>query len=411
MATRFAAETDSYQVGLGSMPGGAAAWTVVTWVKLTAEWAGTRPAWAAAGAGGDYLGVGVDATPEAYAGAFSPYGVLVAEVEPLPAGVWYRTAAVGAADGTVTLWWGAGAAGELHSIASSPTALALVSVDTLYLGGSHIPGVWLDGSLANVKQYAALLTEGEIEAEWASWDAVRTADLVRHHRLQTPELADYSGNGWSLTAGATSPVLDADDPPITPAASTGALSGSTPSLAGLGGALAGQVRAVGALAGTVSSLAAPGGDLEGLVRAIGSVAGALPALGTPGGQLAGSGPVLGSLAGSVPALAVPGGQLLGLAGADGAAAGFLAPLGSPGGQVDGSVRTAAQLAGSLPLLAELAGHLIALEPTAGELAGALPPLAELVGVVVAPPAYPPGRWRAGSPTRAGRWSALMMAGG
>lgn len=70
---------------------------------------------------------------------------------------------------------------------------------------------WFNGRLMCVRMWAAVLTQAQIEAEWASILAVRTANLYADWPLLTVgDLRDYSGNGRTLTAGSTAVVAEAD---------------------------------------------------------------------------------------------------------------------------------------------------------------------------------------------------------
>ncbi len=101
--------------------------------------------------------------------------------------------------------------------------------ETIRIGDDPVAGEWLNGTVANVKLYGAALTQAEVEAEWGSWTAIRTANLIRHHTFQTAaETTDYSGNSNALTASGT-PTFDSDNPPIA-AAATGDGAGFLPIL-------------------------------------------------------------------------------------------------------------------------------------------------------------------------------------
>ena len=407
MATRFTAQTDMYAVASGAIPGNNEPSTLIAWVKLVGTWAGYRTAWAAHGGG--YVQVATDvggSVPTVYTSNSSD----IASGEAYSPGTWYRVAVLldpsgGGFGGRLMV--GEGAGGTLSVVDVASGAPATAATDTLYLGGSSFAGEWLDGSLAGVKMYSTLLSEAEIEAEWASWDAVRTADLVRHYRLQTPESTDHSGNGYALTTGSTSPSYDSDDPPIG-SSTEGALAGALAVLPAPGGQLAAQVTTQGVLSGSLAALSAPGGQLAGTLTSPGALAGALPVLPALGGQVAGALGSDGAFAGPLPVLPALGGQVAGGATSSGALAGTLPELGVPAGALAGAVGSDGAAAGALPGLPGLAGQLVgAAPPLGGELSGALAALAPLAGALVTH-APAPGRWTGGPPTRPGRWSGLAM---
>jgi Concanavalin A-like lectin/glucanases superfamily len=88
-------------------------------------------------------------------------------------------------------------------VATTPTILRI--------GDYHGGGYWWNGRVAAFKLWQAALTQAEVEAELASYDAVRTSNLLRVHKLQVPETTDYSGNGNALTVTG-SPSTEADPP-------------------------------------------------------------------------------------------------------------------------------------------------------------------------------------------------------
>ncbi|HKS46368.1 MAG TPA: LamG-like jellyroll fold domain-containing protein [Amycolatopsis sp.] len=74
---------------------------------------------------------------------------------------------------------------------------------------------WFNGRLAYVRVFGgtSVLTQAEIEAEWASTTPVRTADLWADWPLtDSTDLTDHSGNGHHLAAGSTAVSTEADPP-------------------------------------------------------------------------------------------------------------------------------------------------------------------------------------------------------
>jgi hypothetical protein len=128
-------------------------------------------------------------------------------------GTWYRVAITSPGVGSnVTLYHGA-ATGAFDTDATG-MSINTAGLSTLRFGESVWTGEWFNGSIANFKLYSAVLTVTEMEAEFNSWDAVRTSNLVRHHKFKDgPSTADDSGNGRTLSGG-TGTSTDTDNPPI-----------------------------------------------------------------------------------------------------------------------------------------------------------------------------------------------------
>ena len=155
---------------------------------------------------GHYTGTEADGTTmriDSAAGSFSGTSLTV--------GQWYRVAVTyNGTNGTAYYGLSGAALATVTGALSSGLTFAALGIGA---GGPSF-AYWLNGRIANYKQYSAVLTQAEIEVEFNSWNAVRTNNLVRHHRLQTPESADYSGNGNALSGGAGATA--AADPPIPP---------------------------------------------------------------------------------------------------------------------------------------------------------------------------------------------------
>jgi hypothetical protein len=83
---------------------------------------------------------------------------------------------------------------------------------TLFGRSSGDATEWFNGGLAYVRVWSAVLSQAEIEAEWASSTIVRTSGVWANWPLLT-DLTDISGNGRNLTAGTTA-LSTEDDPPL-----------------------------------------------------------------------------------------------------------------------------------------------------------------------------------------------------
>lgn len=100
---------------------------------------------------------------------------------------------------------------------------------------------WFNGGLAYVRIWSAVLTQEEIESEWASSTAVRSDDLWASWPL-SDDINDVSGNDRHLTAGTTALTTE-DDPPLgesdtvtgSAAAAFGALTGTAEGTRGTSG--------------------------------------------------------------------------------------------------------------------------------------------------------------------------------
>lgn len=208
MAVRFAGPTDQLTYS-GSLPGTAGGITVVFWVYLSvdrdANSCVTRLS--ASGTSIVYLTTGSDGTVMVW---FSLAGSIITAFNLAP-GAWHRIAATHAA-GTGTLY--------------TATATGATNVDTgtittgspgdLGIGGRG-PGDTsepFNGRVGAYKLYAGVLTQAEIEAEWQQMVPRRTAGLhAWYPLLDSSDRTDYSGNGRTLTAGATAATTE-DGPPI-----------------------------------------------------------------------------------------------------------------------------------------------------------------------------------------------------
>lgn len=154
---------------------------------------------------------------------------------------------------------------------------------TLFGRSAGDSGEWFNGGLAYVRVWSAVLTQGEIEAEWASATRVRTSGLWADWPMLT-NINDISGNGRHLSAGTTALTTE-DNPPLN-ASVTGtglaAFSGLTAAAGAVRGVVGSAAAALGGLAGAVSGVrrvngigAFAGGVLAGTAtgrRAVGGVA-------------------------------------------------------------------------------------------------------------------------------------------
>jgi hypothetical protein len=133
-------------------------------------------------------------------------------------GAWYHVAMTveGTGAGQVKVYVNGGAPVSFPGNPGIPS-------ERLWIGNSP-SGSWLDGGMADVKIYNAVLTGAEIQQEMNQFAPVRTADLNSYYPLQDAATAtlDASGNNLTLTAkGAlttdpSGPPLQAGTPLATP---------------------------------------------------------------------------------------------------------------------------------------------------------------------------------------------------
>jgi len=201
MAVRFKASTDAYTSSV--VPSGA--FTCTCWVQLVSDLNYWTPVWGIFNGTGvyRYLATNSDGTSFTFFGQGTnltgPNAVI---------GTWYRIGIV--VNGTnVTMYHGT-ATGELTTATGTAGTAA---ANEFRIGGSTYTNEVLNGRVAAMKLWQAILTPEEIVAELAQYQPRRTANLLRYHPFLKAETIDYSGNGNTLTAGSTATTTE-DGPPI-----------------------------------------------------------------------------------------------------------------------------------------------------------------------------------------------------
>lgn len=202
-----------------------------------------------------------------------------------------------------------------------------------------------NGRVAQVRIWDNVLTQAQIEAEWASSTPVVTSGLWENWPLATATDLTGTVNSRVLTVHGGGALTTEDGPPN--AGTTGTLQGDLPIL---GGSLAGNVVNPAVIAGALPTLA---GSLTADLRNSGVIAGALPTL---NGQVTGEVLNSGVIANALPTL---------------------------GGQLIAEVKNAAVITGDLPTLA---GQLSAVSFNPGLVVGALPTLGGGLQAVIRNPA-------------------------
>lgn len=215
MAVRFDAATDRVSYTASNPPDPATAFTVTMWVYLSVDRNdfSTLGRWHASSGGSTRLTLATGSSGETPC-IFSPgntSGVVAAET--LTVGQWSRVA-VTASGTSGTIYLADTNTGPTTS--STGTVSGGSAPDGLTLGGRapSDSSEWFNGRLAYVRLWSAVLSQAEIEAEWASTTPVRTANLWAHWPLAThTDLTDHSGNGRNLVAGSTATTTE-DGPPL-----------------------------------------------------------------------------------------------------------------------------------------------------------------------------------------------------
>ncbi|MFD5697447.1 LamG-like jellyroll fold domain-containing protein [Streptomyces lasiicapitis] len=119
---------------------------------------------------------------------------------------------------------------------------------TLFGRSAGDSGEWFNGGLAYVRVWSAVLSQAEIEAEWASATIVRTSGVWANWPM-VADINDVSGNGRNLTAGTTA-LSTEDDPPLSSSITGSALG----AFGGLGATAVGVRTVNGSAAGAFGAL-------------------------------------------------------------------------------------------------------------------------------------------------------------
>lgn len=144
-------------------------------------------------------------TPRAYSSG-STSGVVSATAYSL--GQWVFVCS--SHNGTVAVLYHGATPGSLTKVTGSVT-VGTPNQLTLFSRSATDGSEWLDGSLAHVRMYTAVLSDAEVVAESQSATAVRTSGLWAAYE-DVLSLSDTSGNSRGLTAGTTALSADTDPP-------------------------------------------------------------------------------------------------------------------------------------------------------------------------------------------------------
>jgi hypothetical protein len=232
--------------------------TVCAWVKIGATHAGNlfHPIMRVEASGGSAMIFGFKGTngrtPSLYSGS-STTGISGTEV----ALATYVFVAATMAAGAAQLFQGT-TPGSVSKVTGTVNTTGTPDTITVF-GRSPSDGTeWLEGTLAGVRMWTAVLSDAEIAAESLSLTAVRTSGLWASWPFAAAALTDASGNSRPLTAGSTGLSSDTDPTLSTDITGSGALTApaavasgtGTVTVAGTGSATA--PKAVAAGTGTVA---------------------------------------------------------------------------------------------------------------------------------------------------------------
>jgi hypothetical protein len=285
VSVRFDAATDRVSYTASNPPSPATAITVAGWMYISVDrndWSTLIRLHAATGGTTNVvLGTQVDGTTPSI---FSASGTVLGSSCTVAA--WYRIALT--LTGSAAKLYQATAAGA--TVLTSGTVTPGTAPTGLTLGGRSLTDAteWFNGRLAYWRVWSAVLTQTEIEAEWASATPVRTSGLFADWPLTAhTDLTDHSGNGRNLAAGSTATTTEAD-PPVgalvlgTASAPLGGLSATATGLPKVTATAAAPLGALAAIAaGTPTVRATATAALGGLVATATGVV-AVPATATAG---------------------------------------------------------------------------------------------------------------------------------
>lgn len=269
MAVRFDAATDRLSYA-ASNPPSTTAITVTAWVYNVGALAsgtfcrfynaGTVASFlcSSGGTNGPILGT--------TGGSVGPY--VAGGSGSLPAGVWRRVGFTINA-GSCTIFWGDDAFGATATMSGAVATGQPTGVGVAGRGPADA-SEWFNGRLAHMRIWSAVLSQTQIESEWASVAPLVTSGLWAAWPLSSAaDLNDASGNGRHLVAGSTA-VTTEDGPPLGPVLTPISAAGATSGAGVLGAAKAsaltptGGSSGVGALSTVKTTLLPPSPSVAGV---------------------------------------------------------------------------------------------------------------------------------------------------
>ena len=221
MAVRFDGATDHYTRSSGGFPA-SFPHTVAFWLLLDVDRNASWTAWGMRTTVPDYVYL-YNATSDGttLVADYNLTNVSLSLTGPsLTIGTWYFVATARAGNGSDQTLLATAAAGDasLAVVTGTISHAAFTPTEEIYGNNAfNTAGGWLNGRLENFMQWDAALTVAELEMVRRYKWPVRFANLYQWHPFWQgsntgPALADWSGNGRTLTNGAASAT--ADGPPI-----------------------------------------------------------------------------------------------------------------------------------------------------------------------------------------------------
>lgn len=328
MSVRFDLFTDRISFSGAGLPDPASGFTLAMWIRVASS-TGDFATFARLSAGGSTSATCATTSTGTGGPIYGTAGGTLTATAGMTVGTWYRYA-ITRTGTTGKLYTAEGAAGATEALTG--TVSGADNPDQICFGGRAAADITetLNGNVAYAKLWSSVLTQGQIEAEWASAAPIITSGLAAFWPLTVhTDLTDHSGNGHDLTAGATAVTTEADPPlPAATGTASGTLGAPSGAAAGTPTVLGTAGKTLGALAGTAAGVPTVLGIAG---KTLPGVAGTAVGLRTVTGQAVGQ---LGALTGhaSVSA-AVPGTGLGTLAALTGHATGSspAADSGSGGG--------------------------------------------------------------------------------
>jgi hypothetical protein len=184
--------------------------TVMAWAKLAAVHAGNlfHPIMRVEAAGGSAMILGYKGTngrtPSLYSGS-STTGISGTEI----ALATYQCVVATMSAGAAQIFTGT-TPGSLTKVTGTVNTTGTPDTVTLFGRSPSDATEWLEGTLAYVRMWTAVLSDAEVALESQATSAVRTANLWADWSLASAALTDGSGNARTLTAGSTALAAAAD---------------------------------------------------------------------------------------------------------------------------------------------------------------------------------------------------------
>lgn len=210
-AVRFDADADKYRLPTAGFGGVDQSFTVCLWVYLSVSRGYYQIPWSCDNGGASYVQFGVN-YDGVWLRAFGNGSAGIDGPNPMLIATWtFIAISHDAVTDIDTMYWAHQGDATLSSHAGDlPDASA---TSTVYLGGDgRATDEWVNGRIAAVKMWHAVVDVAELEAERLSYKPSRLENLFAYYTFWNgPQTADESGNGHTLTAG-TSPTAEAGPP-------------------------------------------------------------------------------------------------------------------------------------------------------------------------------------------------------